>query len=247
MYNGPATFPPFLDLRPRPRPWWTRSAGPFSGHWWLYITSLSLATPLPGFILRTMEFPEPLVLSALQHTHPIPDTNSALPHTTSRRRRTSLSGKLLDLLTPEPKSPPKPPPRPVIARPQPLESRIPVRQKRESRQAANDENDPVSPSLSPRPRSRLRLASSTSVDTVHDHDHDSREKLHSPPRPERAVRLYKGVLMKSASENQSHTPLDSRPPSHPRASSEPEQHNHSRAASVLATSSMTSKLRIKEP
>ncbi|KAI0747391.1 hypothetical protein C8Q74DRAFT_1374429 [Fomes fomentarius] len=142
---------------------------------------------------------------------------------------------------------PKPPLRLVISRPQPLESRIPVRQKHESREVANDENNPVSPSQFPRPRSRLRLTSSTSVDTVRDHDHDSPEKLHSPPRLERAVRPLKGVLKKSASENQSHTPLDSTTPSHPRASSEPEQHNHSRAASVLATSTVTSKLKIKEP
>ena len=139
----------------------------------------------------TMEFPEPF---------PLPRSVSRSDHP-SRRRRVSLSGKLLNFISPKPKSPPELPPRPLISHPQPLQSRVPARPKRDFRQlgATTDENVP------PRPLSRPRLLSNQSTASIHTvREQDSvlpskNSKLHVPPR--RDVRPLKSALKKSASEN----------------------------------------------
>ncbi|TBU22084.1 hypothetical protein BD311DRAFT_167234 [Dichomitus squalens] len=139
-----------------------------------------------------MEATEPL--PSILH----PSNPPSLPH--PRRRRTSLSGKLLNLFTTKPKSPPQPPPRPIISLPQPLPSRIPVPPKRAFREHSNDENAPLSPSS--RPRVRLRLHSDTSVASVNNiqRSPSPERKIHTPPKGDRA-RPLKSALKKSASEN----------------------------------------------
>ena len=139
-----------------------------------------------------MEATEPL--SSILH----PPNSTTLSH--PRRRRTSLSGKLFNLFTTKPKSPPQPPPRPIISLPQPLPGRIPVPPKRAYRELSNDENAPPSPS--PRPRARLRLHSDTSVASVNvvERSPSPERKIHSPPKGDRA-RPLKSALKKSASEN----------------------------------------------
>ncbi|RPD54146.1 hypothetical protein L226DRAFT_516611 [Lentinus tigrinus ALCF2SS1-7] len=138
-----------------------------------------------------MELPEPLPLSrsASRSDHP------------PRRRRTSLSGKLLNFIAPKPKPLPEPPLRPLISYPQPLHPRVPARSKRDFRELAapTDENDP------PRPHSRPRLLSNQSVGS----NHTARDlapvpvlkksNLHVPPRHD--ARPLKSALKKSSSEN----------------------------------------------
>ncbi|KAI0686510.1 hypothetical protein C8T65DRAFT_771575 [Cerioporus squamosus] len=127
----------------------------------------------------------------------------------TRRRRTSLSGKLLNFIAPKPKAPPEPlpRPRPLISHPQPLHPRVPVRPKRDFREleGAADENDPhhVQPHL--RPRSRPRLLSNQSDASTHAvRDLDLNSNLHVPPH--RNTRPLKSALKKSASENDASPP-----------------------------------------
>ncbi|KAI0737843.1 hypothetical protein C8Q80DRAFT_1114758 [Daedaleopsis nitida] len=134
----------------------------------------------------------------MESSEPLPHARSAsdpLPHT--RRRRASFSGKLLDFFSPKPKPLPEPPLRPVISRPQPLPSRIPVRPKRDYCEVATDENDP-SPS-SPRPRSRPRLASDASTETVR--GYATSPKLPPSPGRGRSPRPLKSALKKSTADN----------------------------------------------
>ncbi|OJT02858.1 hypothetical protein TRAPUB_6609 [Trametes pubescens] len=149
---------------------------------------------------------------------PGPDPYPRNPDPTVRRRRTSVSGKLLSLfVSSKPKSdtaPPAPAQRPIISRPQPLErlassKRVPThvhahlaRRKRSYTEASGDENDDSDDRLThddrhhdgPRASSRPRLDSNASTQTVRPSKFAPplKSALKKPAEPE--TRTSKGLL-----------------------------------------------------